>query len=94
MNNRRNKLFPILLAASMLLSGCADNKPVEAQATTLTEPVAETTVITTEEITTTKEEIKEVPYMEQFKDIITELPPEGYEEQIEGASYSEFKKYT
>lgn len=32
--------------------------------------------------------------MEQFKDIITELPPEGYEEQLEGVTYSEFQKYT
>ena len=32
--------------------------------------------------------------MEQFNDIITELMPEGYEEQREGVTYSEFQKYT
>ena len=32
--------------------------------------------------------------MEQFADMIMELPPDGYEEPIEGITYSEFRKYT
>ncbi len=91
MNNRINKLLPIMLVASMLLSGCADNTLAELQTTTSAEIIT-TTAVTTSEITT--EEIQEVPYMEQFKDIITELPPEGYEERLEGVTYSEFHKYT
>ncbi len=91
MNNRINKLLPIMLVAPMLLSGCAGNKPVEPQTTTLAETTT-TAAVTTSEITT--EEIQEVPYMEQFKDIITELPPANYEEPIEGVTYSEFQKYT
>ncbi len=90
MSNRINKLLPILITASMLLSGCADNKPVEPQTTTSAETTT-TTAVTTTEITT--EEIQEVPYMEQFKDIITELTPEGYEDPIDGVTYSEFRKF-
>lgn len=90
MNNRMNKLLPIMLVASMFLSGC-DNTPVKSQITAS----AETTTIaeiTASEITT--EEIQEVSYMEQFKNIIAELPPDGYEEQLEGVTYSGFEKYT
>lgn len=90
MNNRIKRLLPVLAIASMLLSGCADNTSVESQTTTA--EITTTTVVTTSEITT--EIIQEVPYMKQFEEIITELPPEGYEEQLEGVTYSEFQKYT
>ncbi len=91
MNNRIKKLLTILIAASILLSGCADKSTAETQSTTSAE-ITTTTAVTTSEITT--EEIQEVPYMEQFKDIITELPPEGYEEPLEDVIYPEFQKYT
>ncbi len=91
MNNRKNKLLPILLVMSMLISGCDTESSTELHTTTsaeVTTTVAEsTTAITTEEI-------QEILYMEQFKDIIVELMPEEYEEQSEGVKYSEFQKYT
>lgn len=90
MNNRMNKLLPIMLVASMFLSGCY-NTPVESQITASAETTT-TAEITASEITT--EEIQEVSYMEQFKNIIAELPPDGYEEQLEGVTYSGFEKYT
>ena len=93
MNGRLKKLIPILIAVSMILSGCANNSPTESQTTTSVETTVTTTKIITE-ITTETKEIQEEPYMEQFKDIITELPPEGYEETLENVAYSEFKKYT
>ncbi len=91
MNSRVKMLLPIMITASMLLSGCGSNMPAETQTTTSAETTTAITV-TTSEITT--EKIQEVSYMEQFKDIITELPPESYEEQLDGVEYSEFRKYT
>ena len=32
--------------------------------------------------------------MDRFKDMVVELPPEGYDERREGVTYPEFKKYT
>ncbi len=92
MNKKKKHILPFLAVVSLLLSGCSDNKDVVTQTTSS----AETTTITTEEtsVTTTAEEIQEVSYMKQFENIITELPPEGYEEQLEGVVYSEFEKYT
>ena len=37
---------------------------------------------------------KEISSMERFKDIITELPPEGYDSKKEGMEYPVFKKYS
>ena len=91
MNKSASKILPVLVAAFMLLSGCKSNSLAETQA--VTEMTTETTTVTTTTVLTTTEEIQEVPYMEQFKDIIVELPPEGYEEPIDGVTYSEFRKY-
>ncbi|MBQ8614598.1 MAG: esterase family protein [Ruminiclostridium sp.] len=92
MNNRIKKLMSFLLVASMFLSGCADESPDKSQITTTVETTTTTSI--TSEITSEAEEIQEVPYMEQFKDIIVELPPEEYEEPIEGITYPEFQKFT
>lgn len=54
MNNRILRLLPVMLSASILLSGCADNTPVESETKALTvsaETTAETTAVTTTEIT-------------------------------------------
>ena len=94
MNNRILRLLPVMLSASIVLSGCADNTSVESETKALTVPVettVETTAVTTTEITA--EEIQEVPYMEQFKDTIVELTPEEYEEKSESITYPVFKKY-
>lgn len=95
MNNRIKKLFPTAVIASLLVSGCAGSPPAETQPlkSEVTSAVTEITTETTTSVTT-EEIIQEVPYMEQFKDSITELIPEGFEEPIEGVTYSEFKKYT
>ena len=92
MNNRIKKLMSFLLVASMFLSGCADESPDKSQITTTVETTTTTSI--TSEITSEAEEIQEVPYMEQFKDISVELPPEEYEEPIEGITYPEFQKFT
>lgn len=92
MNNRIKKFMSFLFVASMFLSGCADESPDKSQITTTVETTTTTSI--TSEITTEAEEIQEVPYMEQFKDIIAELPPEEYEEPIEGITYPEFQKFT
>lgn len=91
MNKSASKILPVLVAAFMLLSGCKSNSLAETQA--VTEMTTETTTVTTTTVLTTTEEIQEVLYMEQFKDIIVELPPEGYEDPIDGVTYSEFRKY-
>ncbi len=92
MNNSVNKLLPFFIAILMVLSGCSDKQAETIQATQTTEITTTVSETTTE--TTTQEEVQEVPYMKQFEEIITELPPEGYEEQLEGITYSEFQKYT
>lgn len=91
MSKSTSKILPVLVAAFLLISGCKSNSPVETQI--VTETTAETTTVTTTTVFTTTEEMQEVPYMEQFKDIIVELPPEGYEDPIGGVTYSEFRKY-
>ncbi len=48
----------------------------------------ETTPETVEEI------MEEVSYMEQYKDIIVEMPPAGIEDAQAGVVYTEFEKYT
>lgn len=91
MSNRIKNLFLPVVVMSVVLSGCKDTSVAETRTTTqaavITTAAAETT-------TSAQEEIQEEPYMEQFKDIIAELPPEGYEETREGTKYSEFRKYT
>ena len=91
MSKSTSKILPVLVVAFLLISGCKSNSPVETQI--VTETTAETTTVTTTTVLTTTEEMQEVPYMEQFKDIIVELPPEGYEDPIGGVTYSEFRKY-
>lgn len=44
----------------------------------------------TEIVTTTEKEVS----MEELKDMIVELPPEGYDAVRSGVTYPEFKKYT
>lgn len=92
MNNRIKRFLPLLISAAMLVSGCADIRTEEIS--TSTAETTTTTAVATSETTVTTEEIQEVPYMEQFSDIIVELPPDGYEEQLDGVVYSEFQKYT
>jgi len=84
-----------MIIASMLLSGCKDSPSAEQQTTTtITEATMTTIAETVPETTVETEKIEEEPNMEKFKDIIKELPPEGYEEPVESVTYSEFKKYT
>lgn len=91
MSKKIKKRLSILIAALALISGCTDKSP-EVSLTTTAE-ITTTAVEVTSETTVTTEKIKEVPYMEQFKEIIAELPPEGYEEPLEGVTYPEFQKY-
>lgn len=94
MNIKKRRFVLFMIMMSMLISGCSDNSTSEIQTTS----VSETTTTTTEPITSPTEAeteaVEAVPYMEQFRDTVTELPPEGYEEQLEGVVYADFEKHT
>lgn len=47
---------------------------------------------TTSEIA--EEIIEEISYMEQYKDMVVEMPPAGIEDTLAGVVYPEFEKYT
>lgn len=86
-------IMPLILAS--LLTGCAGQtaEPTQSttssttQATTVTEPTSATVV-------ETEEPIQEEPYMNQFEDSITELIPDGAEDQREDIVYPDFQRYT
>ncbi len=70
----------LIAAAAMLLGSCGAESTQESN--------------TEAETQAASEEIKEDRSMERFKDMICELPPEGYDERKEGVAYPEFKKLT
>ncbi|MBE6888655.1 MAG: hypothetical protein E7485_01385 [Ruminococcaceae bacterium] len=88
------KLMSIMTA--LLLSGCAVKPTEQAQTTAsaVTSITEISTEITTESAVETQEAIQEEPYMKQFENNITELMPDGAEDQREGMAYPDFQKYT
>ncbi len=95
MNKKRIRLIAPLLIAS-LLAGCADQATEQVQTTSsaATTQADITTVIKSEVTTETQEPIQEEPYMKQFENSITELIPEGAEDQREIITYPEFTRYS
>ncbi len=84
----KNKLVAVILVmAALMVSGCSSENDVQDE--TQSQSAASQV-----ETTVKSEVIEEIAYMEQFKDIITELPPSGYEDKREGVQYAEFQKYT
>ena len=86
----------IAVVAAVLLSmtGCNSVNSNEASGT---EAVQEERKESTEvpQVTPEPEEImEEVSYMEQYKDIIVEMPPAGIVDGQDGVVYPEFEKYT
>ncbi len=95
MNNKIKRVMTFLAVASLSLTSCSDKQPTESIETTTAVTTTVTEISETSETTEiTEEKVEEVPYMEQFKDIIVELPPEGYEEKLEEITYPGFEKYT
>ncbi len=77
--------------SAAVLSGCSSADSVVVPDATESSTMS---AVETEEITTTTECAKEEAYMDNFKDTITELIPDGFEDKRENVEYSEFQKYT
>lgn len=86
MKNRK-RLIAALVFTSLFAAGCASENPVQTETVQVT---TELQIETAAETEAAREEID----MEQFRDMIVELPPSGYEDMREGVSYSEFQKHT
>lgn len=87
----KNKLIAVLAFIALSASGCTAENDIQADtatqvSTVLTEETADTEIA----LETVQEEID----MEQFKDMIVELAPSGYEDRREGVSYAEYQKLT
>lgn len=87
----KNKLIAVLAFIALFASGCtAENDIQDDTATQVSTVLTEETADTEIAVETVQEEID----MEQFKDMIVELAPSGYEDRREGVSYAEYQKYT
>ena len=89
MKKKERLVAAVLAIAALLTSGCSAEADVQEQVTSQL-----TTAEQSEETTAETEIAQEEMYMEQFKDMIVELPPSGYEDMREGVKYSEFQKLT
>lgn len=72
------------LSAAVLFSACGSTSTTSSQ----TESNAQTTVSKAAEETQ-----EEVIGMKKYEEMITELPPEGYDQKRDGVSYPQFEKY-
>lgn len=87
----------IIVAAALAVTGCSEGTS-EAEADTTSSviyDVSEQTSLT--EITENEiinEPIEEISYMEKYKDIMTEFPPEGAFDRADDTEKPAFKKYT
>lgn len=94
---KRNITLAMTLAAVMSIAGCSQQPELtesSASAVSSTEEVPE--VSSTPETTVSEpaeEPVEEVSYMEKYKDIIIELPPDGVFDAKDDVTYPEFKKY-
>lgn len=105
MNLRKKTAAACLAVISVFAASCsAKNAEVpETVSETASATVSETASATASETASetiseaseaSEENIKEVSYMEKYKDIISEMPAEGITEKREGVSYPEFQGYT
>lgn len=87
----KNKLIAVLAFIALFASGCTAENDIQADTATQVSTVqTEETADTEIAVETVQEEIN----MEQFKDMIVELAPSGYEDRREGVKYAEYQKYT
>ncbi len=80
----KNRIFAMITAsaiASVTLSACGNAGA---------EYPADTSLVIQSETTQVQEDIG----MEKYADIITELPPEGYDQERAGVTYPDFQKYS
>lgn len=85
----KNKLIAVLAFIALSASGCtAENDIQDDTATQVSTVLTEETADTEFALETVQEEIN----MEQFKDMIVELAPSGYEDRREGVNYAEYQK--
>ena len=84
----KNKLIAVLTFIAVLTTGCSAQNDIQAETTEQVSTELQTETVAETEIT--EEEIN----MEQFKDMIVELAPSGYEDRREGVKYAEFQKLT
>ena len=87
----KNKLLAVLAVIAVIATGCTAEVDIKTE--TVSQITSELTSEQTEITTETESEQEEID-MEQFKDMIVELPPSGYEDKREGVKYSEFQKHT
>ena len=90
-----NKSIAALITA-LVMCGCAQTGSTPPQADTAqTASADETTTaqetVTTQEQTTAATEV--ITMEEKYGDLIVELPPEGYDQAVEGVEYPVFEKY-
>lgn len=92
MNKNKVRFFvPMIMA--LLLTGCAGQSDEQTQTTApSTTQATAVTELTSATIVETEEPIQEEPYMKQFENSITELMPEGAEDQRESITYPEFTR--
>ena len=84
----------IFTIAAISMTGCSDAATETENVSTFSE-ITEQTVLT--EIVVTEETndiIEEISYMEKYKDIMVEFPPEGAFDRTEETEKPAFKKYT
>ncbi len=94
MKQYKRSFFMPLLAASVLLAGCAGNDTVSESTLPAADTAEAVQQVTAEAAAETQEVIEEEPYMQQFENIIAELIPDGLETQREGVTYPEFTRYS
>ncbi len=91
--NNARFIAPLIVAS--MLTGCTSQPAEQAALTTSATTTTQAEIITqTTSETKTQEPIQEEPYMQQFADSITELIPDGAEDQREGITYPKFQRYT
>ena len=81
----KHSMIAAALSATVLFSACGSTSTTSSQ----TESNAQTTVSKAAEETQ-----EEVIGMKKYEDMITELPPEGYDQKRDGVSYPQFEKYS
>lgn len=94
---KKIRLAAILMTAAMALTGCSEstseNETVSTTAA-VTEITEQTTVTEVTEKEETIEAVEEISYMEKYKEMLTEFPPEGAFDRAEEAEKPKFTKYT
>ena len=88
---KSNKLISVIAVTALIATGCtAENNIQNETSQQITAEIVSEQAETTAETEAVQEEIN----MEQFKDMIVELAPSGYEDKRDGVQYDEFQKYT